>query len=216
MGTRRRRQADRAGRPPMRSPGRPPVGRREHKQRFWDAIACGLSSEEAGVSAGCRLRLESAGSESMAGWHRSLSLRRCRRATCRSSNETRSPCFVPVIAGPGDRAAVGPVPVDDLAGAVPQRGDPRGPSGVPGHDRTVARRPPGQAPKAPQARHQRRPAQLRAGSARGGGHCRGRHPYPGPGGALDRAAPRTPIGPPLGGVVESGADRQPAPGRFPR
>jgi IS30 family transposase len=52
MGTRRRRQADRAGRPPMRSPGRPPVGRREHKQRFWDAIARGLSSEEAGVSAG--------------------------------------------------------------------------------------------------------------------------------------------------------------------
>jgi IS30 family transposase len=36
----------------MRSPGRPPVGRREHRQRFWAAIACGLSSEEAGVAAG--------------------------------------------------------------------------------------------------------------------------------------------------------------------
>jgi IS30 family transposase len=36
----------------MRSPGRPPVGRREHKQRFWAAIARGLSSEEAGVAAG--------------------------------------------------------------------------------------------------------------------------------------------------------------------
>jgi IS30 family transposase len=36
----------------MRSPGRPPVGRREHKQRFWAAIAAGLSSEEAGVAAG--------------------------------------------------------------------------------------------------------------------------------------------------------------------
>jgi hypothetical protein len=105
---------------------------------------------------GCRLRLESAGSVSMAGWHRSVSLRRCRGATCRLPNEKRSPCFVPVIAGPGDRAAVGPVPVDDLAGAVPQRGDPRGPSGVPGHDRTVARRPLGQAPEAHQARHQRR------------------------------------------------------------
>jgi hypothetical protein len=52
MGTRRRRRADRAGRPPMRSPGRPPVGRREHTQRFWDAVARGLSSEEAGVAAG--------------------------------------------------------------------------------------------------------------------------------------------------------------------
>jgi IS30 family transposase len=36
----------------MRSPGRPPVGRREHRQRFWAAIAGGLSSEEAGVAAG--------------------------------------------------------------------------------------------------------------------------------------------------------------------
>jgi IS30 family transposase len=36
----------------MRSPGRPPVGRREPKQRFWAAIARGLSSEEAGITAG--------------------------------------------------------------------------------------------------------------------------------------------------------------------
>jgi len=52
MGARKRRAADRAGRPAMRSPGRPPVGRREHRQRFWAAIARGLSSEEAGVTAG--------------------------------------------------------------------------------------------------------------------------------------------------------------------
>ena len=43
---------ERAGRPRMRSPGRPPVWRREHRQRFWAAIARGLSSEEAGVGAG--------------------------------------------------------------------------------------------------------------------------------------------------------------------
>ena len=36
----------------MRSPGRPPVARREHRQRFWAAIARGLPSEEAGVLAG--------------------------------------------------------------------------------------------------------------------------------------------------------------------
>src|SRR5919204_6729228 len=52
MGARKRRAADRAGRPAMRSPGRPPVGRREHRQRFWVAIARGLSSENAGVAAG--------------------------------------------------------------------------------------------------------------------------------------------------------------------
>jgi IS30 family transposase len=52
MGARKRRAADRAGRPAMRSPGRPPVGRREHRQRFWAAIARGSSSEDAGVAAG--------------------------------------------------------------------------------------------------------------------------------------------------------------------
>ncbi len=40
------------GRPPMRSPGRPPVARREHRQAFWEAIARGASSEDAGTEAG--------------------------------------------------------------------------------------------------------------------------------------------------------------------
>ena len=48
----RRRRSDRAGRPPMRSPGRPPGWRREHRQRFWAAIARGATSEAAGVEAG--------------------------------------------------------------------------------------------------------------------------------------------------------------------
>ncbi len=67
MGNNKSRQADRAGRPPMSSPGRPPVGRREHRQRFWEAIARGLSSEDAGRVAGvspvvgCRWFRESGG-----------------------------------------------------------------------------------------------------------------------------------------------------------
>jgi transposase, IS30 family len=36
----------------MRSPGRPPVARREHRQRFWAAIGRGSASEDAGVEAG--------------------------------------------------------------------------------------------------------------------------------------------------------------------
>jgi hypothetical protein len=36
----------------MRSPGRPPVARREHRQRFWAAIARGIPSEDAGIEAG--------------------------------------------------------------------------------------------------------------------------------------------------------------------
>src|SRR3954466_13854527 len=44
--------AQQTGRPVMRSPGRPPVGRREHRQRFWAAIARGVRSDVAGVEAG--------------------------------------------------------------------------------------------------------------------------------------------------------------------
>jgi len=36
----------------MRSPGRPTAGRREHRQRFWAAIASGLASEDAAAVAG--------------------------------------------------------------------------------------------------------------------------------------------------------------------
>ena len=36
----------------MRSPGRPRVAGRAEQQRFWKAIARGLSSEEAAVSCG--------------------------------------------------------------------------------------------------------------------------------------------------------------------
>jgi IS30 family transposase len=36
----------------MRSPGRPPGWRREHRQRFWEAIARGLTSEDAAAVAG--------------------------------------------------------------------------------------------------------------------------------------------------------------------
>ncbi len=43
---------ERAGRPVMRSPGRPPIGRREHRQRFWAAIGRGVSSEDAAAEAG--------------------------------------------------------------------------------------------------------------------------------------------------------------------
>jgi hypothetical protein len=52
MGAVRRRGADRAGWPRVRSPGRPSVGRREERQRFWRAIAAGCSSEEAAEAAG--------------------------------------------------------------------------------------------------------------------------------------------------------------------
>src|SRR5512135_3899978 len=52
MGRPQRWAAARAGRPAMRSPGRPPVAGREGLQRFWVAIARGMPSEDAGIEAG--------------------------------------------------------------------------------------------------------------------------------------------------------------------
>jgi IS30 family transposase len=52
MGASRRRRSDRAGRGPIRSPGRPTAGRREHRQAFWKAIARGVSSWDAALEAG--------------------------------------------------------------------------------------------------------------------------------------------------------------------
>ncbi len=47
-----KRRSARSTRNALRSPGRPPVGRREHRQAFWSAIAAGRSSEDAAVDAG--------------------------------------------------------------------------------------------------------------------------------------------------------------------
>jgi hypothetical protein len=51
MTTRQRRSA-RSGRPPLLSPGRPPVAGRDERRRFWPAIAAGMASEDAAVTAG--------------------------------------------------------------------------------------------------------------------------------------------------------------------
>ena len=47
-----RRRSDRALRAKLRSPGRPPVARQEHRRRFWAFIAEGLSSEDAAMEVG--------------------------------------------------------------------------------------------------------------------------------------------------------------------
>ncbi len=52
MAKNKRRRSDRALRPAMRSPGRPPASRRTHRRRFWEGVSRGLTSEEAGVKAG--------------------------------------------------------------------------------------------------------------------------------------------------------------------
>ena len=91
MGKPKRRRSDRAGRPVMRSPGRPPGWRREHRQRFWAAIARGLSSEaaavEAGVSPAVGVRWFREG-----GGMPTVTQPRCRGGICRSRSGRRSRC----------------------------------------------------------------------------------------------------------------------------
>ena len=48
----RKRRSDRSGRPPLPSPGRPPVAGRDERRRFWAAIAAGMESEDATLEAG--------------------------------------------------------------------------------------------------------------------------------------------------------------------
>ena len=47
-----RRRSDRALRGKLRSPGRPPVARQEHRRRFWALVAAGRSSEDAAMEVG--------------------------------------------------------------------------------------------------------------------------------------------------------------------
>ncbi|MGH2909903.1 MAG: helix-turn-helix domain-containing protein, partial [Solirubrobacteraceae bacterium] len=52
MGRPRGWAAEQTGREVMRSPGRPPVGRREDRVRFWEAVAAGATTVEAARVAG--------------------------------------------------------------------------------------------------------------------------------------------------------------------
>jgi hypothetical protein len=213
MGNSRRRRSDRAGRAPMRSPGRPSVARREDRQRFWAAIAIGLSSEHAAVAAGVspavgvRWFREGGGMPSvsrapLSGRYLSF-VEREEIAILNAGG-----CGVREIARRMGRSAS-----TILAGAAAQRRDPWRRVGVSSHDGAVARRSAGSAPEDRQARRQPEAAPVRAGSARRCDRHLGRHDGGGAGGALDRTASRTPQRPPLGQVLESGADRQPAPDR---
>ena len=112
----------------MRSPGHPPGWRREHQQRFWAEIARGLSSEEAAVAAGLSPAvgnrwfrqgggMRTVSPAELSGRYLSFAEREeiaILRAQGRGVREIAAP----------DR----PLPVDDLAGAAPERSDPMRPA----------------------------------------------------------------------------------------
>jgi hypothetical protein len=112
------------GRSPMRSPGRPPVARREDRQRFWAAVSRGLSSEDAGAASGVSPAV------GVRWFRQGGGMRTVSRATpsgrlpvLHRAGGDRDPGG-PRVRSPGDRTPGRPVAVDDLPGAAPKCGDP--------------------------------------------------------------------------------------------
>src|SRR3954453_4204862 len=148
---------EKAGRTRMRSPGRPPVGRMDHRRWFWQAIARRDTSLEAaafaGVSGpvGVRWFREGGGMPTVSLHAPSA------RYLCFAERED-----IALLRAEGkgvreiarDRALA----VDDLAGTAPQCSDAQRAHGLPGVGGAVACRAARQAPEARQARGQRQTA----------------------------------------------------------
>ena len=215
MEARKLRRADRVLRPGKRSPGRPSGWRREHRQRFWEEIARGLSSGDAGVAAGVsptvgtRWFRQSGGMASItlapvSGRYLSFSereeiallhardcgvreiARRLGRSPSTISRELRRNAATP-------------------SGNLEYRA-----STAQWHSDQRARR-----PKVAKLAANDALPRLRPGSARSHDRDSRRDNRGRPGCSLDRTAPRTPTGSTLGEVVESRADREPLACRFP-
>ena len=212
----RRRGADRALRRRMRSPGRPPVGRREHRQRFWEEVARGVSSEKAAVAAGVSPAVG-------ARWFREcggmppLNLRPQSRRYL--SFVEREEIAVLRARGRGVREIArhlgrSPSTISrELRRNAAYTGrQPR----VSGHDRSMARRSASETSKACETRYERRTEAVCTGSPRRPDRGSRWYGRAGPLCALDRTASRSPTRPAVGGLVESRADRQQATGRLPR
>ena len=98
------REAIRAMRGRLWSPGRPSGARREDRVRFWEAVAGGVSSEDAAGVAGVSPAVGLDGSARLVGCRRSLWVR-CRGVICLLRSGKRSPFFMRRVWGCG-RSAV--------------------------------------------------------------------------------------------------------------
>ena len=194
--------SDRTGRPAMRSPGRPPVGRREHRQRFWAAIARGATSIEAAAGLGCRAWWVSDGFGRVAACRRSLRRRR-RAGICPSPSARRSRSCTPPAVGCG-RSPVSSVGHRrrSLVSCVAMRPAWR-PSGLSSLDGAVACRPARPTSQAGEAGGQRRAASVCAGPSLRGGQAAGRERGGGSGGPLGWSSSWPSQGPAMGQGVES-------------
>ena len=217
----RKRRSDRSGRGALPSPGRPSVARREHHRQFWAAIAAGRSSEDGAVEAGVSPAVGARG------FRRTGGMPPSQLAPSAKPLSGRSLSFAEreeIAIGRAQRHGVREIARQlKRAPSTISRGLRRHAqrrSGVPGHDRAMARRsirPPSQTG---QAGDQRAAAALRAGPAR----RHGRGPERGGGARARRAVEGSPAwapawataGPALGHGLEPGTDRPPLAARLPR
>ena len=207
-----RRRSDRALRGKLRSPGRPPVARQEHRRRFWAFIAAGSVERGRGdggrgIAAG-RVPVVPRGGRDGA-----VASVAVLEAALRAVPVVRRAGGDRAVAGArlgcaGGRASPGAGGLDDLAGAAAQRGDAGRQPGLPGDHRAVARRAGGASAEAGEAGREPGAADVCAGPAR---RCR-RRSGRGRGAWASRALEGTPARataePALGYGVEPAADRR--------
>jgi len=209
MANRKRRSA-RSGRPPLLSPGRPPVAGRNERRRFWAAIAAGMASEDAAVTASVPQAIGTRWFRKAGGMPPAMFRRSAKPLSGRYlSLAEREELAILRGAGrgsAGDRPADGAVSVDDLAGVATQCRDAQRGPGLSGNHSAVACGPGRSAPKACEAGDQRGAASVCAGSI----SRRGRNAAWGcgsrSGGVLERSPTRTSAGSAVGLGVEPGAD----------
>ena len=172
--TNRKRRPARSGRPPLLSPGRPPVAGRDEQRQFWAAIASGMASEDAAVAAGVPPAIGTRWFRKAGGMPPAIFGRSAKPLSGRylSLAEREELAILRAVRGSaGDRPADGAVGVDDLAGAATQCRDAQRGPGLSGNHSAVACRPGGPAAETREAGGQRSAAHVCAGSV----GRRGRH-----------------------------------------
>jgi hypothetical protein len=216
MGVGKQQQRIRAMRGQMWSPGRPSTARRVDRVRFWEAIARGLSSEDAAVQAGVS---QAVGSR----WFRQgggmppISLAPVSgRYLSFSEPEEIAILRAQQLGVRKIARRIGRSP-STISRELRRNASSRSHWGdVSGDDRAVALRTARQPPQGVQARRGRCAAGVRAGPP--GRHDRQtrRRASARPRCVFHRPTPRPPSGSALGEVVEPRAALEPPPGRFPR
>ena len=219
-----RRRSERALRGKLRSPGRPPVARTEHRRRFWALIAAGLSSEDAAMEVGASQPVGTRWFREAGGMPPSTLARSSRPPSGRYlSFAEREEIALWRARGHGVREVArrpGRAPSTVPRGRThcvrpAQRGDARWRAGVSRHHRAVARRAGGAASETGEAGDEPGAAEVRAGAAgrrrRRSGRGRGSRAD----GGLEGPPPRAATASALGEGMEPAAGLEAATARLP-